>query len=50
MFYVYILHSEKAGQLYTGFTPDLKARVDKHKKGYVKATSYRRPLKLIYLN
>ncbi len=48
MFYVYILFSEKDKKLYTGYSPDLKARVKKHNDGYVKATKYRRPLKLIY--
>tara|TARA_B100000959_G_scaffold282841_1_gene350212 strand:- start:276 stop:557 length:282 start_codon:yes stop_codon:yes gene_type:complete len=48
MFYVYILHSENDGQLYTGFTDNLKTRVKKHKDGFVKATKHRRPLSLIY--
>jgi len=48
MFYVYILFSEKDKKLYTGYSPDLKARVEKHNNGYVKATKYRRPLQLIY--
>jgi len=48
MFYVYILHSKKDGQLYTGFTPDLKERVKKHNNGYVLATKNRRPVELIY--
>lgn len=48
MYYVYILFSEKDGLLYTGFTPDLKARFERHTKGFVKATKQRRPLKLIY--
>ncbi|QQG41325.1 MAG: GIY-YIG nuclease family protein [Candidatus Woesebacteria bacterium] len=48
MFYVYILFSKKDRQLYTGFTPDLKSRFKAHTNGYVKATKYRRPLKLIY--
>lgn len=48
MYYVYILLSEKDGQLYVGYSPNLKARVEKHNKGYVRATKYRRPLKLIY--
>ncbi len=48
MFYIYILFSEKDKQLYTGFTPDLKSRFKAHKNGFVKATKYRRPLKLIY--
>lgn len=48
MFYIYILFSLKDKQLYTGFTDNLKARIDKHKKGFVKATKHRQPLKLIY--
>lgn len=48
MYYVYILFSEKDRQLYTGFTPNLKARFQKHVDGFVKATKHRRPLKLIF--
>lgn len=48
MYYVYILHSCKDGNLYIGSTPDLKARFEKHNSGYVRATKYRRPLKIIY--
>ena len=48
MYYVYILFSDKDKLLYTGSTPDLKARFQKHANGYVKATSHRRPLRLIY--
>ncbi len=48
MYYVYILISQKDGKLYTGFTPDLKVRFQRHIKGFVKATKYRLPLKLIY--
>ena len=47
MVYTYILHCED-GKLYTGYTPDLKARVKKHQKGFVIATKNRRPIKLIY--
>lgn len=48
MFYVYILFSKKDKQIYIGFTKDLNKRFDKHTNGFVKATKYRRPLKLIY--
>jgi len=48
MFYTYILFSEKDRNLYIGFTPNLRARIAKHNKGFVIATKYRRPLKLIY--
>ena len=48
MFYIYVLFSEKDNQLYVGYTPDLKVRIEKHQKGFVTATKFRRPLKLIY--
>lgn len=48
MYYVYILFSESDRQLYTGFSTDLKKRLQKHTDGLVKATKHRRPLKLIY--
>ncbi len=48
MFCVYILFSEKDKKLYIGYTPNLTRRIEKHKNGFVKATTYRRPLKLIY--
>lgn len=48
MYYVYILFSEKDKLLYTGSSPDLRTRFEKHTYGFVKATKHRRPLKLIY--
>lgn len=48
MYYVYILFSEKDKELYTGFSPDLKSRFKAHLNGFVRATKYRRPLRLIY--
>ena len=48
MFYVYVLQSEKDRKFYVGFTKDLKLRVEHRKKGFVKSTRDRRPLKLIY--
>jgi len=48
MYYVYILHSEKDGKLYTGSCPDLKSRMFKHNNGFVLSTKNRRPLKLVY--
>jgi putative endonuclease len=48
MYYVYILYSSKDQKLYTGFCDNLANRVKKHKNGFVKATKYRRPVKLIY--
>ena len=48
MFYVYVLHSEKDGKLYTGFSHDLKNRIKYHEQGKVASTKDRRPVKLIY--
>ena len=48
MFYTYVLKSHVDGNLYTGFTKDLKQRFEQHKRGYVEATKNRRPLDLIY--
>ncbi len=48
MYFVYVLHSEKDGKLYTGYTQDLELRFEQHSKGYVESTKHRRPLKLIY--
>lgn len=47
MFYVYIL-LENNGQLYTGFTADLKQRVKDHNAGKVESTRDRRPLELVH--
>lgn len=47
MYYVYILHCAD-GRLYTGFAPDLKARIRKHNHGFVFSTKNRRPLGLIH--
>ena len=52
-FYVYTLLSLKDYKLYTGFTTNLKNRLQQHARGEVKSTKDRRPLKLIhyeYLN
>ena len=48
MFYIYVLQSKVDGNFYTGYTKDLKLRLEKHKKGQVKSTRSRAPLKLIY--
>ena len=47
-YYVYILQSEIDGNFYTRYTKDLKLRFEQHKKGLVKSTENRRPLRLIY--
>lgn len=48
MFYVYILKSRKDGNLYIGFTSDLRKRLEEHNSGKTKSTSYRTPLDLVY--
>lgn len=48
MFYVYVLKSMKDRKFYTGFTADLKKRLDLHNKGQVPGTKFRLPLELIY--
>ena len=48
MFYTYVLKSKKDGELYIGWTNDLRSRVKKHNLGGVQSTKDRRPLMLIY--
>lgn len=47
-YYVYILLSLKDCKFYTGFTTNLKRRIQEHARGEVKSTQNRRPLKLIH--
>ena len=47
-YYIYILQSEADHKFYTGYTSNLKLRLEKHNKGYVQSTKHRTPLKLIY--
>jgi putative endonuclease len=47
MFYVYILLSKKDNKFYVGMTSDLKRRIGEHKRGNVKSTKHRLPMKLI---
>jgi len=48
MYYVYVLHSEKDGNFYVGYTSDLQRRLRLHSEGRVESTKHRKPLKLIY--
>lgn len=48
MFFVYILKSKVDGNLYIGYTSNLKERFKKHNLGLVKSTSLRKPFYLIY--
>ena len=47
-YYTYVLKSTKDDKLYTGWTDNLKHRVNEHNNGYVDATSSRRLYKLVY--
>ncbi len=47
-YYIYILKSEKDNGFYTGYTKDLKNRLEMHNSGKVRSTTNRRPFKLIY--
>ncbi len=48
MQYVYVLQSKKDGELYTGCTKDLKARLVLHNAKKVSSTKSRVPFALIY--
>lgn len=48
MYYVYVLFSKKDNQLYTGYTNNLKKRLDEHSNGKSLATKFRQPIQLIY--
>ena len=48
MHIVYVLRSLKDGELYSGYTSDLKSRLKYHNDGKVEATKHRRPFKVIY--
>ncbi len=48
MFYVYVLKSVKDERFYTGFTEDLKKRIEGHNKGYEPGTKHRMPFELAY--
>jgi len=47
MFYVYFL-SLNNGEIYKGFTSDLKRRIEEHNTGKVTSTEHKRPVKLIH--
>ena len=47
-YYIYVLKSLKDNQFYTGYTSDLKNRLDEHNTGKVISTKNRLPLKLVY--
>lgn len=48
MFYVYVIESKGEGELYIGYTSDLKRRLEEHNRGESQYTKHKRPWKLIY--
>ena len=48
MWYTYVLQSKKDNNWYTGYTDDLRKRIENHNKGLVYSTRQRRPLRIIY--
>jgi len=46
--YVYVLQSLKDGNFYTGYTGDLKRRIEEHNSGLQVSTKARMPFKLVY--
>ncbi len=48
MYYVYVLQSLKDRKLYTGYTEDLKRRVNQHNNGKIVSTKFRRPFTVVY--
>lgn len=48
MYYTYVLLSKEDGKMYTGYTKNLKLRLECHEKGLVGSTKLRLPMKLIY--
>lgn len=47
-YYVYILLSRKDKKFYTGYSTNLRERLQAHARGEVKSTANRRPLRLIH--
>ncbi len=47
-FYIYVLQSQVDNQFYTGYTSDLRQRLEEHNRGNVQSTKNRKPLKLVY--
>ncbi len=48
MHFVYVLQSEKDGNLYIGCTSDISKRLKEHNRGMVRSTKSRAPFKLLY--
>ncbi len=49
MYRLYILESERDGNLYTGITSDVPRRLRENNAGRIRSTKGRRPMRLIYV-
>ena len=47
-YYVYVLQSESDKNFYTGYTNNIRVRINEHNSGKVVSTKNRLPMKLIY--
>ena len=47
MWYVYVLKSEKSGHYYTGYTEDLKKRLNQHNSGKTKSLKAQLPVRVV---
>ena len=47
-YYTYVIQSKKDSNFYTGFTRDLRRRLQEHNKGKTVSNKWRLPFKLIY--
>ncbi len=48
MYYIYVLQSKKDKQFYTGYTNNLKLRLQQHNNGEVASTRKRVPFQIVY--
>lgn len=48
MYYTYVLQSDRDKKFYTGYTKDLRKRLEEHNTGKIAATRGRTPLRLVY--
>lgn len=47
-YYTYVLRSLADGKFYTGYTRDLRERIQQHQNGTVNSTKRRLPVELVY--
>ena len=48
MYYVYVVQSQKDKRFYTGYTNNLKRRIEEHNSKTQLSTKYRVPFRLVY--